>query len=125
MKKNTTLLLVCVLLVGCVFTLASCVFSAGPITIISGEYEAEIAVVEYNLSFSPLGKITLVSDTPIIGEKTYEGKYKVNNKTQEITLTWEGDAPLLFDNGTYDFHSGDDDGVNYIEIGLAKFTAAD
>ena len=127
MKKITTLLLVCVLLVGCVFTLASCVFSAGPITIISGEYEADLALAEYELSFSPLGKITVVED-PIIGDsKTHEGKYKVNSETKEITLTWEGDGPseLVLPNGTSSFGYGEKDGVEYIEIKSIKYTLAD
>lgn len=126
MKKITTLFLVCVLLVGCVFTLASCVFSAGPITIISGEYEADLALAEYELSFSPLGKVTVVEDS-LIGEKTYEGKYKVNSETKEITLTWEGDGPseLVLPNGTSSFGYGEKDGVEYIEIKSIKYTLAD
>ncbi len=127
MKKITTLLLVCVLLIGCVFTLASCVFSAGPITIISGEYEVDLALAEYEISFSPLGKITVVED-PIIGDSnTYEGKYKVNSETKEITLTWKGDAPteLVLPNGTESFSYGEKDGAEYIQIGLITFKAAD
>lgn len=124
MKKITSLLLVCVLLIGCVFTLASCVLSVGPITVISGDYKLDVAVAEYTLSFSPLGKLTVVED-PIIGNSnTYEGKYKVNNKTNEITLTWDGDAPLILPQGTSDFSSGEnDDGVQCIEIGFTTFTA--
>ena len=127
MKRIISTLLVCVLLLGCVFTLASCVFSAGPITIITGEYEADLALAEYELSFSPFGKITVVED-PIIGDsKTHEGKYKVNSETKEITLTWEGDGPseLVLPNGTSEFSYGEKDGAEYIQIGLVTFKAAD
>lgn len=122
MKKIFSSLLACVLLVGCVLTLASCVLSVGPITVISGDYEIDLAAVEYKMTFSPLGKVTVVAD-PIIGNSTtYEGKYKVNSETQEITLTFEDDAPLAFPNGTSGFSYGEENGVEYIKIGLVKLT---
>ena len=125
MKKITSLVLVCVLLAGCVFALSGCVLALGPMTFISGEYEADLAIAEYDVEFSPLGGITLTVD-PIIGDTSvYEGKYKVNNDTKEITLTWDGDTPTLFDNGTIDFSSGEEDGVEYVKLGAVKFTAAD
>ncbi len=124
MKKFTSLLLVSVLLIGCVFTLASCVLSVGPITIISGEYEVDLAVAEYTLSFSPFGKLTVVEEPFIGNSNTYEGKYKVNSETKEITLTWDGDAPVILPQGTSDFSSGEnDDGVQYVEIGFTTFKA--
>ena len=125
MKKIKSLLLVCVLLIGCVFTLASCVLSAGPVTVISGEYEADLALAEYKLTFSPFGKITVVEE-PIIGDSTtYEGKYKVNSETKEITLTWKGDAPsaLVLPDGTASFSYGEKDGTEYVQIGLVTFKA--
>ena len=125
MKKITSLALLCVLLVGCVFTLASCVFAAGPITIISGEYEADYLAVEYNIEFSPFGGVTLETETILGSEKNYKGKYKVNNETQEITFTWEGDAPVAIPNGTSNFAYGEENGVEYIRIGLITLNAAD
>lgn len=126
MKKILSAVLACILLVGCVFSLAGCVLSVGPMTFISGKYNAEITLVgEYDFEFSPLGGVTVTFD-PILGDSSvYEGKYKVNNETKEITLTWEGDAPALFDNGTIDFTSGEEDGVEYVKLGSVKFTKVD
>ncbi|MBE6635187.1 MAG: hypothetical protein E7617_03140 [Ruminococcaceae bacterium] len=125
MKKILSTVMVCALLVGCVFTFAGCVLSVGPMTFIYGEYEADLAIAEYDFEFSPLGGVTVTVD-PIIGDNSvHEGKYKVNSETKEITLTWEGDAPALFDNGTIDFSSGEEDGVEYIKLGAVKLTATD
>lgn len=127
MKKITSLLLVCVLLVGCVFTLASCVFSAGPITIISGKYEADLTLAEYTLEFSPFGGLTVVED-PIVGDaNTYKGKYKVDLEEKEINITWDGDGPsaLVLPDGDSAFSYGEKDGKEYIDIGLIRFTIDD
>ena len=127
MKKITSLLLVCVLLIGCVFALASCVFSAGPITIISGDYKADLALAKYTLSFSPLGSVTVVEDPVLGSSNTYEGKYKVNSDTMEITLTWDGDGPseLVLPDGTADFDYGNNSESEWIKIGLIEYTLAD
>lgn len=125
MKKITSLLLVCVLLVGCVFTLGSCVFSAGPITIITGEYEADLALAEYTLEFSPFGGLTVTEDPVIGNENVYKGKYKVNSETEKITLTWDGDAPVILPEETLSFSYGEENGVDYITIALVKFTISD
>ena len=124
MKKVLSTLLVCVLLAGCVFSLAGCVFSLGPMTMISGKYEGTALVADLTYEFSPFGGVTLTVD-PIIGNSsTYEGKYKVNNETMEITFTFESDDADTYE-GTSDFSSGEEDGVEYIKIGLLKYTKAD
>ena len=124
MKK---ILLACVLLIGCVFALASCVFSAGPITFISGEYEVDLELAEYTLEFSPFGGVTVTED-PIIGnENIYKGKYKVDTEENKINFTWDGDAPsaLVLPDGDSAFSYGEKNGQEYITIGLIKFTLED
>ena len=72
MKKIVSTLLVCVMLVGMIFTLASCGKS------LFGKYEADLAVSEYTYEFGAFGKVTLNID-PIIGDDSvYEGKYEIN-----------------------------------------------
>ena len=123
MKRICSSILACVLLVACVFSLASCVLAVGPMTFISGKYETNAVLAGYELEFSPFGKVTVEED-PIMGKnQTYTGKYKVNSETKEITLTFEDSTPLIFDNGTTDFSYGTEDGVDYIKIGIVKFTA--
>ena len=125
MKKILSSILVCVLLVGCMFSLAGCVVKLGSSALISGTYEADAAIAKYSFEFSPFGKVTVNVD-PILGNSsTHEGKYKVNADTKEITLTFEGDAPLGFDNGTVDFSYGDDEGVDYVEVGILRLKKVD
>ena len=124
MKKLLSTLIVCVLLVGCVFSLAGCVLSLGPMTFISGTYEVDLAVTEVSYEFSPIGKVVLTVD-PIIGDDIVsEGKYKVNTDTNEITLTFENDKAEEY-SGTFAFSSGEEDGVEYIKIGIVKYTLDD
>ena len=124
MKKILSSLLACMLVIACILSLASCVLSAGPITMISGKYEGNLLVAECTYEFSPFGGVTLTVD-PIIGNSaTYEGKYKVNSDTKEITLTFDDDDADIYE-GTSDFSYGDDEGVEYIEIGLVRYTAVD
>ena len=42
----------------------------------------------------------------------------------EITFTFESDDADTYE-GTSDFSSGEEDGVEYIKIGLLKYTKAD
>jgi hypothetical protein len=122
MKKIFSTLLACVLAVGCIFSLASCVLAVGPITMISGAYEADIAIAEVEYEFSPLGKVVLTVD-PILGDdKVYEGKYKVEDG--EITLTFEDDDAAIYE-GTFDFSEGEEDGKQYIKMGIVKYTLED
>ena len=124
MKKLVSTLIVCVLLVGCVFSLAGCVLSVGPMAFISGTYEADILVAEVSYEFSPFGKVVLTVE-PIIGDDiVYEGKYKVNTDTNEINLTFENDKAEEYA-GTFDFSVGEEDGEKYIKMGIVKYTLED
>lgn len=119
MKKALSTILVCVLLVGCVFSLASCVFSAGPITMISGTYELDAVVGGVSYEFGAFGKVTVTAK--VLGVSTsFEGEYKVDNKADEITFTFE-DSDASEYSGTVDFSSGEEDGVKYIRLGGIKY----
>ena len=125
MKKILSSILVCMLLVGTVFSLAGCVLSLGSTAIISGTYEVDLALAEYTFEFSPIGKFTITED-PLIGDsKVYEGKYKVNTETNEITLTYEADAPLILGSGTYDFAYGKENDEEYIKISILTLEKED
>lgn len=117
MKKIISTLLVCVLLLGCVLTLASCS------KMLSGKYVDALNVTSYEFK---LNKYTLRVDN-VIGEDTViEGKYKIaeNDKGDlTITFTWEDDGEEKTQ--TESFSSGEEDGVKYIKIGFAKYTKAD
>ena len=121
MKKLLSTILACVLLLGCVFTLAGCVVSVGPMTMISGTYELDAVVAGAKYDFGAFGKVTVTVE--LLGAATsFEGKYKVNNKQDpnEITFTFEDEDAKEY-SGTFDFASGEEDGVKYIKIGLLKY----
>lgn len=123
MKKTVSAILVCVLLVGCIFTLASCGKS------ISGTYVAEYDVPILGKStvtfeFGLFGNVTMTSD-PAIGDTTVkEGKYKiyeVGEDEYEIAFTWEGEEeetePVSYTTGT----EGD---VKYVKIAGIQYNKA-
>ena len=97
MKKIVSLLLVCVMLLGCVAVFASCGKK------LSGEYQLDAtvdvlgkngAVTTYAFSGS---KVTLTIDTYLAGNKStasYEGKYEIaeaEDGSLEITFTFTND----------------------------------
>ena len=114
MKKIISTVLVCVLLLGCVLSLASCD------SMLMGTYEMKITEGnKTTLEFSPF-KVT--KTVTILGEsKVTEGKYKIAENDEgklEITFTWEGEEEAE----TLSFSKGEEDGVKYIELGgLLKF----
>ncbi len=112
MKKIISTILVCVLLIGTLFTLASCGKS------ISGEYkDALTGNVTYE--FGMFGKFTKTVDN-IIGDDTVtEGKYEINDDGDKITFTFDDESE------THSFATGEENGVEYIKIGLFKYEKAD
>ncbi len=117
MKKIISTILVCVLLVGTVFTLASCD------TMITGTYESGLTTLEFSGS-----KVTITDSIEILGtvtSKTYECKYKIE-KTDDgrtITFTYEDGADQHANlNGTKTYSDGDKDGEKYIQIGIVTYT---
>ena len=118
MKKTLSKLLVCVLLLGCIFSLAGC----GPITVVTGKYKADILLAEVTYDFGAFGGVTVIVD-PIAGDSySFDGKYSVDNSTDpyEITFTFE-DSEAKEYSGTFSFSSGKEDGVKYVEIAGIKY----
>lgn len=122
MKKTLSKILVCVLLLGCVFSLASCVVSVGPVTMISGKYEADAIVGGLTYEFGAFGKVTVTVE--LLGVSTsFEGKYKVDKKSDphEITFTFE-DSKAQEYSGDFSFSSGKEGDVKFVKIGGVKYT---
>ncbi len=118
MKKIISAVLVCILLVGSVFTLASC-------NMVTGTYESGATKIEFSM-----GKVTITDEVEVLGSvvsKTYEAKYKIEENDDgkmQITFTYEEGADKhLVLNGTKTFSKGDD-GTKYVQIGLVKYTKA-
>ena len=110
MKKILSLVLVCAILTGCLFTLASCGNT------ISGSYTAELEILGQSASttykFSGK-KVEIITKTTILGTvntETESATYSING--DEITIT-KDDADK-----TYTFEKGDD----YIKIAGIQYT---
>ncbi len=115
MKKTISAILVCVLLVGCIFTLASCGKA------LTGKYTADLSLLGvYTYEFSAFGKVTKTVD-PFVGNDTtvVEGKYEINDEGTKIILTFGDEA------NTYEFATGEENGVSYIKIDGVKYEKAD
>ncbi len=117
MKKTVSAILVCVLLLGTMLTLVSC----GKMLI--GKYQAKLdvgfAASSTTYDFGMFGKVTRISNN-LGSEKTVEGEYEFIEDGAKITLTFPGEDPV-----TYDFSSGEEDGVEYIKLGIIKYTKVD
>lgn len=115
MKKLVSAILVCVLLVGTLFTLASCGKS------VSGKYEYDGLTQDQTIEFELFGKVTLTIK-PLYGDsKVYEGKYELNDAGDEITLTFEDEDANKAYGGTKDFVQGQENDKKYIEIDFMTY----
>ena len=120
MKKIVSAVLVCMLLVGCVFAVTSC----GGKTL-SGEYSssiADLAGTTYKFSGS---KVEITYE--VFGfEKTIEGTYEITtdeNEKSTITFTFEAGEEDADDyKGAHSFSEGTEDGKDYIKIDGIKYT---
>ena len=118
MKKIVSAVLVCMLLVSSIFVLASCGKS------LSGKYELDLAISETTYEFGAFGKVTKTVD-PVMGDDVVtEGKYKFNDAGDKITLTFENEDGVE-ESTTYDFSSGEEDGVKYIKLDGLKYEKVD
>ena len=123
MKRIISTLLVCVLLLGCVFTLASCGKT------VSGKYELKLTDSNKTVYDFSIGKVTRTTTSGIAGytkDTVIEGKYKINeveNDKFEITFTWEVDGKEEIE--TVSFSEGEENGVKYIKLGGIQFNKVD
>lgn len=114
MKKTVSAVLVCVMLMCTLFALTSCGKS------IMGTYTGKGLNGDTTYEFEFGGKVTKITN-PILGQgKTIEGEYEFIQDDTKITLTFPGEDPV-----TYDFSSGEEDGVEYIKLDGWKLTKAD
>lgn len=117
MKKTISVVLVCVLLLCSTLTLTSC----GKTLI--GKYKAElnlgIAAASETYEFGLFGKVTRTTNS-FGAETTVEGKYEFIENDTKITLTFPDEDPV-----TYNFASGEENGVEYIKLGLTKYEKVD
>ena len=123
MKRIISTLLVCVLLLGCVFTLASCGKT------VSGKYELKLTDSNKTVYDFSMGKVTRTTTSGLAGytkDTVIEGKYKINeveNDKFEITFTWEVDGKEEIE--TVSFSEGEENGVKYIKLGGIQFNKVD
>ena len=123
MKRIISTLLVCVLLLGCVFTLASCGKT------VSGKYELKLTDSNKTVYDFSMGKVTRTTTSGLAGytkDTVIEGKYKINeveNDKFEITFTWEVDDKEEIE--TVSFSEGEENGVKYIKLGGIQFNKVD
>lgn len=131
MKKIISTILVCMLLCGSIFSLASCG------SILMGTYSAEldigIASSEVTLKFG-LGKVTIENKTDTFitdsATSTYEAKYKIGEDDEgnrTITFTYADDSEefdLLPDGEALSFKETSEDDAEYIKIGIYTFKKA-
>ncbi len=92
---------------------------------LSGTYSAEALGTGATLTFKGSKVTTTYKALGVVGY-TVEGKYEIKNGN--ITITYEGeDAEKAKDYaGTFTFEEGkNDDGKEYIKIGLVTYTKAD
>lgn len=120
MKKIISTLLVCVLLVGCVFSLAACGKKVE-----SGSYEAELEVLgqSWNVTYTFKGsKVEAVNKITFLGNittETAEGKYEIvenDDGTMEITFEFDEENDS-FENKTVTYKEGE----GYIELGGVRY----
>ena len=117
MKKALSILLVLTLLVGCVFTLASCS------KMLSGEYELDAVLAGKTYKFSG-NKVTITYE--VLGfEKSIEGTYAIaagEDGKQTITFTFAAGTEDAEDYaGEFSFAEGKEGDESYIKIGGVKY----
>ena len=113
MKKTLSAILVCVMLLGCVFTLASC--GNKP----SGKYQAKLEILGQRTTTTydfKMNKVIVTVETEVLGNintETTEYKYKVNKKDDgTLTIDLTGEVEGEEKTNTYTYEKGDD----YIKI---------
>ena len=119
MKKIISISLVCMLLLGCVLSLASCG------KILFGKYSLGNDTFGTSYDFS-LNKVTITYN--VLGfSKSSEGTYKIGENEDGdaiITFTFEDEDAEKY-TGDFSFSQGEEDGVKYIKIGGVKYTKSE
>ena len=121
MKKIISALLVCVLLVGCVFALASCGKT------LSGKYKTGSGVLGKTYEFNG-NKVTITYF--VLGtENSIEGTYEITKNDEEkdvIIFTFDAEEEDADDYaGEFAFAEGTEGDTKYIKIGGVQYNKAD
>lgn len=115
MKKIISTILVCVLLVGSIFSLVSCD------KILVGTYESDSIAGKFTYEFGVFGTVTYTAD-PVIGDTTVkEGTYKIYEAGAnefKIAFTWKGEDA---ESDSVSFITGTEGDVDYIKIAGIQF----
>ena len=116
MKKLASAILVCVMLLSCLLTLASCSRS------LSGTYENTSFAVTTSYKF----EAKKVSISYSLGgfSYTYDGEYEIKDNDEGktvIVFTFGDDGAAKYE-GEFDFAQGTEDGKPYIKIGGTQYT---
>lgn len=120
MKKIISAVLVCVLLLGCMLTLASCGKK------LSGTYTTGGDLLGNTYEFS--GKNVTMTVKVAGFSKVIEGTYEIGENDEEetvITFTFASDdnaEEAEKQSGSFAFSEGEEDGKEYIKIGGVKYT---
>lgn len=117
MKKTISRILLCALLVSCLFVLSACAPT------LSGSYQADLVAVKATYAFESNGKLTLTLD-PLVGSNiSWEGTYEINEDTNEITITLNtDDSDANKYSGTHSFAQGEEGDTEYIKINGIQYT---
>ena len=117
MKKILSCILLCALLVSCLFVLSACAPK------LSGSYQADMVAVKITYAFESNGKMTLTMDPLIGGNISLEGTYEINEDTNEITISLNSDnADANKYAGTFSFAQGTEGDNEYIKINGIQYT---
>ena len=117
MKKIISMTLLCALLLGCVFALASCAKT------LSGTYKRDGFIVDTTYEFKG-NEVTIVNGLGSLSHTT-KATYAIEENDEgamTITFTYaEGETPDDDLKGTMSFSEGEEDGVKYIKINGVKY----
>ncbi len=116
MKRIISALIVCILVLGCVVTFASCKDNS-----LSGTYTSEAGVT--SIAFSEKSAVIMISFSvgDFYSSSTYEANYKI--KGGNIVFSYDKDQKKYEQlNGKYDFELGEESGKEYIKIDGIKYT---
>lgn len=110
MKKFVSVILVCAMLICCMFVLASCGKT------LNGTYkESALGLTTYEFKGSKY--------TYSLGNASVTGKYEIKKEDDKMTITLTPDSDKDADekaSGTFSFEEGQDSKGDYIVIGISK-----
>ncbi len=117
MKKIISTVLVCILLVGSIFALASCGALSG-----TYEYTESISGAVTTLEFS--GDTVKISTKLGASSTNYEAKYEIKGEGDDRTITFtyeDGAYKHATLQGERSYSDGTQNGKDYIKIGIAEY----